>query len=74
MFSAKDLERISLIKRWMDELGVNLAGVEIMLRMHEQIEQLAEQSARERQALVDQYETEIRRLKDMLLRVQAERR
>ena len=36
--------------------------------------QLAEQSARERQALVDQYETEIRRLKDMLLRVQAERR
>jgi hypothetical protein len=45
-----------------------------MLRMHEQIEQLAEQSARERQALVDQYETEIRRLKDMLLRVQAERR
>ncbi len=74
MFSAKDLERISLIKRWMDELGVNLAGVEIMLRMHEQIEQLAEQSARERQALVDQYEAEIRRLKDMLLRVQAERR
>ena len=40
MYSAKDLERIALIKRWIDEFGVNLAGVEIMLKMQESMEQL----------------------------------
>ena len=38
MFSAKDLERLAQIKAWIDELGVNLAGVDVMLRMQDQID------------------------------------
>lgn len=36
-YSARDIERIRRIKALMDELGVNLAGVEVILRMNEQI-------------------------------------
>lgn len=74
MYSAKDLERIALIKRWIDEFGVNLAGVEVMLKMQEQIEQMRAERDREVQRLREDYETEIRRLKDALVRVTSERR
>lgn len=74
MYSAKDLERIALIKRWMEEFGVNLAGVEVMLKMQEQIEQIREEADRERERLRQEYENEIRRLKDALVRVTTERR
>ncbi|HEV2125169.1 MAG TPA: MerR family transcriptional regulator [Chloroflexota bacterium] len=74
MYSAKDLERIALIKRWIDEFGVNLAGVEVMLKMQEQIEQMRIERDREVQRMRDEYETEIRRLKDALVRVTSERR
>ena len=73
MFSAKDLERLAQIKAWIDELGVNLAGVDVMLRMQDQIDRLREESVRDRAALIEQYEAEIRRLKVALLRVQADR-
>jgi MerR family transcriptional regulator, heat shock protein HspR len=74
MYSAKDLERIALIKRWIEEFGVNLAGVEVMLKMQEQIEQIRAERDREIQQLHEEYEAEIRRLKDALVRVISERR
>jgi MerR family transcriptional regulator, heat shock protein HspR len=74
MYSAKDLERIALIKRWIDEFGVNLAGVEVMLRMQESMEQLRADMEREMLEMRNQYEGEIRRLKDALVRVTTERR
>jgi len=74
MYSAKDLERIALIKRWIEEFGVNLAGVEVMLKMQEHMEQMRAESERELEQLRDQYESEIRRLKDALVRVTSERR
>ena len=73
MFSAKDLERLAQIKAWIEELGVNLAGVDVMLRMQDQIDRLREESVRDRANLIEQYEAEIRRLKVALLRVQADR-
>jgi MerR family transcriptional regulator/heat shock protein HspR len=73
MYSAKDLERIALIKRWIDEFGVNLAGVEIMLKMQESMEQLRAELERQLEAQREQYESEIRRLKDALVRVTTER-
>lgn len=73
MFSAKDLDRLNQIKAWIEDLGVNLAGVDVMLRMQDQVDRLREENAREREALVEQYETEIRRLKVALLRIQADR-
>jgi MerR family transcriptional regulator, heat shock protein HspR len=74
MYSAKDLERIALIKRWIDDLGVNLAGVEVMLKMQEHIEQVHAESEAELQRMREQYEGEIKRLKDALVRVTSERR
>ena len=74
MYSAKDLERIALIKRWMDELGVNLAGVEVMLKMHEDRERLRIEMERQMEEMRAQYEGDLRRLKDALLRVTRERR
>jgi MerR family transcriptional regulator/heat shock protein HspR len=74
MYSAKDLERIALIKRWIEEFGVNLAGVEVMLKMQEHIDQMRAESERELEQLRDQYESEVRRLKDALVRVTSERR
>src|SRR5687767_13022587 len=73
MYSAKDLERIALIKRWIEEFGVNLAGVEVMLKMQEHLEQMRTEMDREMRDMRDQYESEIRRLKDALVRVTSER-
>ncbi len=73
MYSAKDLERIALIKRWIDEFGVNLAGVEIMLKMQESMELLRAELERQLLEQREQYEGEIRRLKDALVRVTSER-
>jgi MerR family transcriptional regulator, heat shock protein HspR len=73
MYSAKDLERIALIKRWIDEFGVNLAGVEIMLKMQESMELLRADLERQLLEQREQYEGELRRLKDALVRVTSER-
>lgn len=73
MYSAKDLERIALIKRWIDEFGVNLAGVECMLKMQEGMEQMREDMERQMEAMREEYEAEVRRLKDALVRVTRER-
>jgi F0F1-type ATP synthase membrane subunit b/b' len=53
---------------------VNLAGVEVMLKMQEHLEQMRAESERELEQLREQYESEIRRLKDALVRVTSERR
>ncbi|MBI3975356.1 MAG: MerR family transcriptional regulator [Armatimonadetes bacterium] len=73
MYSAKDLERIALIKRWIDDFGVNLAGVEMMLRMQERMEAIRTEMEREMEAMRNQYEAEVRRLRDVLARVTRER-
>ena len=36
-FSDEDVEQIRFIKRLIDDLGVNLAGVEVILHMREQL-------------------------------------
>lgn len=40
LFSDDDLERVRLIRRLVDDLGVNLAGVEVILQMREQMQEL----------------------------------
>jgi MerR family transcriptional regulator/heat shock protein HspR len=40
MYSNADIQRIRTAQRLIDELGVNLAGVDIILRMNEQIRRL----------------------------------
>ncbi len=45
LYSQREVERLMKISRLTQELGVNLAGVEIILRMTEQIEALQSQIA-----------------------------
>lgn len=43
MYSNSDINRIRAAQRLIDELGVNLAGVDIILRMSDQLRQLQTQ-------------------------------
>ncbi len=40
LYSQQDIERLQQVKRLMEELGVNLAGAEVVLRMRERLIQL----------------------------------
>ena len=51
MYSNTDIQRIRQAQRLIDELGVNLAGVDIILRMSEQIRALQEELAATRAEL-----------------------
>lgn len=55
LYSQADLERVQEVRRLMEDLGVNLAGAEVILRMKEHLRQLE----RERDAL----RAEVERLK-----------
>ncbi|MCS6802920.1 MAG: helix-turn-helix transcriptional regulator [Chloroflexota bacterium] len=37
LYSARDIERLQQIKRLVDDLGVNLAGVEVILQLSEKV-------------------------------------
>ncbi len=41
-YSFADIERIRKIKEWIDTLGLNRAGVEVMIRLVHRIEELEE--------------------------------
>lgn len=51
MYSNSDIQKVRTLQRLMDELGVNLAGVDIILRMSEQIRQLQDELAATRAEL-----------------------
>ena len=72
-YSERDIARLRRIQQLMDDLGVNLAGVEVIMTMHDHLET---QRAEFEQELAEQretYESEIRRLRAALERVQRER-
>ena len=51
LYSQQDIERLRLIQRLMEDLGVNLAGVEVILNMTERIKELEVEVARLREQL-----------------------
>ena len=53
LYSAEDLRRLELILNLIRELGVNLAGVEVILNMREKLEQI--------EAEVNEFLEEVRR-------------
>ncbi|MGE5618180.1 MAG: heat shock protein transcriptional repressor HspR [Sphingomonadaceae bacterium] len=62
LYSMRDIQRAQQIRRLIEELGVNLAGVEVILNMTERINELEQRMVLMR----EQYEAEIRRLRAML--------
>lgn len=63
LYSPANIDRLRQISRLTDELGVNLAGVQIVLDMRERLEQLQ----LEMTATQAELEAEIRRLRKRLI-------
>ena len=66
LYSEADIERLRIIQRLTSELGLNLAGVELVLRLedelrkaHAQIERLQQQLVREVQKVHKQYRRDL---------------
>ena len=66
LYSEADIERLQIIQRLTSELGLNLAGVELVLRLedelrkaHVQIERLQQQLRREVQDVHRQYRRDL---------------
>lgn len=55
LYSDSDIERIRRIKNLIDDLGVNLAGVEVIMRMTDRMMEM--------QHRMEQMETELRQLR-----------
>ena len=51
LYSQQDIEQLRLIQRLMDDLGVNLAGVEVIMNMTQHIQELELEVARLRAQL-----------------------
>ncbi len=68
MFSQEDIERVRLIQRLTSELGVNLAGVEVVLNMLESHERKTAEHERVLRDMTQRYEAEIARLRNALRR------
>jgi MerR family transcriptional regulator/heat shock protein HspR len=63
LYSLHDLERVRQIRRLTDEMGVNLAGVEVIMRLTDHI--------RELELRIDDLQTEVQRLNAASARSQA---
>ena len=66
LYSESDIERLRIVQRLTTELGLNLAGVELVLRLedelrkaHAQVERLQEQLRREVQSVHKQYRRDL---------------
>ena len=55
LYSLHDLERVRQIRRLTDEMGVNLAGVEVIMRLTDRIRALEER--------IVELESDVRRLR-----------
>jgi MerR family transcriptional regulator/heat shock protein HspR len=71
-YSPEDIERIQQIRRLVDELGVNLAGVEVILNMRDQLERMRVDYEETIARLRAEHESDIRRLKEIIWRMQGE--
>jgi MerR family transcriptional regulator/heat shock protein HspR len=70
LYSDRDIERVVHIRGLMRDLGVNLAGVEAILHMKDRMEQLQDDLEKEMMQLRDQHAVEMRRLKEIIERLQ----
>jgi MerR family transcriptional regulator/heat shock protein HspR len=70
-FSPADIERIQQIRRLIEDLGVNLAGVEVILNMRDQMRQMQAEFEWKLAELQEHYEKEIARLKEIIRRLQS---
>ncbi len=65
LYSEEDVEKLEMIMRLTRELGVNLAGVEVILSMREKMEQMQHEMEETIQQLRQELDREIRRREEM---------
>lgn len=65
LYSEDDVEKLEMILRLTRELGVNLAGVEVILSMREKMEQMQREMSETITLLRTELEREIRRGEEM---------
>ncbi|MGH7411053.1 MAG: heat shock protein transcriptional repressor HspR [Candidatus Methylomirabilis sp.] len=63
-YSQEDVERIELILRLTKELGVNLAGVEVILNMRDRMEAMQRQVNGLLQAMAERFDAEMKQWGD----------
>ena len=56
LYSDRDIERLKHLKTLMNDLGINLAGIEVILRMRQHITELQHQ--------IERQESEIKKLRE----------
>lgn len=71
-FTPDDIERALQIRRLVEELGVNLAGVEVILNMREQMQHAQLEAEMALARMRADHEQETRRLKDIIRRLQGD--
>ncbi len=64
LYSQEDLDRIELILRLTKDLGVNLAGVEVILNMRERMDEMRRQMNEMFQEVLRRMETEFRHMEE----------
>ncbi len=65
LYSEEDVEKLEMILRLTRDLGVNLAGVEVILSMREKLEQMQREMDQTIQQLRQELEREVRRREEM---------
>jgi MerR family transcriptional regulator/heat shock protein HspR len=66
LYSEEDVEKIEMVLRLTRELGVNLAGVDVILSMREKMEQMQQEMEDTILTLRDELGREIRRREEMM--------
>ena len=65
MYSEEDVEKLEMILRLTRELGVNLAGVEVILSMREKMEHMQREREEAIKRIREEFEREFRRREEM---------
>ena len=65
LYSEEDVEKLEMVLRLTRELGVNLAGVEVILSMREKMEQMQREMEETIRLLRDELERELRRREEI---------
>jgi MerR family transcriptional regulator/heat shock protein HspR len=66
LYSEEDVEKIEMVLRLTRELGVNLAGVDVILSMREKMEQMQQEMEDTIRTLRDELGREIRRREELM--------
>jgi MerR family transcriptional regulator/heat shock protein HspR len=66
LYSDQDIQRLQQIQRLIDELGVNLAGVEVIMNMTDRMERQQREFEQRLQEVEQQYERDLERFRRII--------